>query len=148
MDRKDNIRSKVIAEVSSIDYSSSVTATSGGIRIPPLKSRKAETTLQMLSGTTMAIGGLISSDESKNISKIPLLGDLPIIGHFFRTTSTSKERKEIVILITPTIVTADYMPVMSYEIKDLMQESKIRTERPVDPNKKRVKIDDMDGIYQ
>lgn len=68
---------------------------------------------------TMAIGGLISSEESKSVSKIPLLGDIPILGQFFRNTSKTRERKEIIILLTPLVVSSDYKPVMSDEAKRL-----------------------------
>ena len=54
---------------------------------------------------TMAIGGLIDSTESKNLVKIPLLGDIPIIGEFFKHTQKSKDKRELLILITPTVVT-------------------------------------------
>ena len=54
-----------------------------------------------------SIGGLMNSDESKVISKIPLLGDIPIIGEFFKHTSTSKDKRELMILITPTIVNSN-----------------------------------------
>ena len=69
----------------------------------------------MRPGMTMAIGGLISSEESKSISKIPLLGDIPILGHFFRSTSKTRERREIILLLTPILVDSDYKPIMSSE---------------------------------
>lgn len=104
VDSARRIRSVIKAEVSSIDFASSYAIDVGGnYRIPPLKTRKAEAVVDMPSGATMAIGGLISSEESKNITKVPLLGDLPILGKFFRHTEKSKERKEVVILITPTL---------------------------------------------
>ena len=69
------------AEVSSIDFASSYAVNVGGnYRVPPLRTRKAEAVVDMPSGETMAIGGLISSEESKNITKVPLLGDIPILG--------------------------------------------------------------------
>lgn len=130
VDNKNNILSKVSAEVSSIDYASALSANTGGINVPALKSRKVETILQLQSGNTMAVGGLILSDESKNIIKFPLLGDLPIIGQFFRSTSKTNERKEIVILVTPILVTDDYIPTMSYEAKELLKTKLIDTDSP------------------
>lgn len=130
VDSKNNIISKVSAEVSSIDYASALSANTGGINVPALKSRKAETTLQLQSGNTMAVGGLIMSDESKSISKFPILGDIPIIGQFFRSTSTTKERKEIVILLTPILVSDEYIPTMSYEASALLKEKLIDTDSP------------------
>lgn len=104
VDAGERIRSVVKAEVSSIDFGSSYSVNVGGnFSVPPLKTRKAEAVVDMPSGATMAIGGLISSEESKSVSKVPLLGDLPVLGQFFRHTATTTERKEIVILITPTL---------------------------------------------
>mgnify|MGYP003586213338 CR=1 FL=1 len=130
VDSKNNILSKVAAEVSSIDYASALSVSTGGINVPALKSRKAETTLQLQSGNTMAVGGLIMSDESKSISKFPILGDIPIIGQFFRNTSKTKERKEIVILLTPILVSDEYIPTMSYEASALLKEKLIDTDSP------------------
>ena len=58
-------------------------------------------------GETLVIGGLIQENESKTVGKIPILGDLPIIGTVFRTTSTSKVKNELVIMITPKIINDD-----------------------------------------
>ena len=52
----------------------------------------------------MVIGGLMDSKETKNIVKFPLLGDIPIIGEFFKWTSKRKEKQELIILVTPYIV--------------------------------------------
>lgn len=117
--QQDNsVDSKIQTEVSSLDWSSAVNATSAtGVRIPGLLSRKADSHVVMQPGMTMAIGGLISSTESKSVSKIPLLGDIPILGQFFRNTSKTRERKEILILLTPILVDSDYKPVMSEEVE-------------------------------
>ena len=55
-------------------------------------------------GETLVIGGLIQESESKHVSKIPFLGDIPVLGMFFRSTGTAKEKEEMVIMITPQIV--------------------------------------------
>lgn len=101
--QESKITSKVEAEVSGIDASVSIPTSAG--KIPGLISRKASTMLSVPDGQTMAIGGLMNSDESKVITKVPILGDIPIIGEFFKHTSTSKDKRELMILITPTIVT-------------------------------------------
>ncbi|MCE5315392.1 MAG: secretin N-terminal domain-containing protein [Armatimonadota bacterium] len=71
---------------------------------PQISTREARTTVSVKNGSTLAIGGLIQDDEIKSSSKVPILGDLPIIGSFFRHSSTTKERTEIVIFLTPKIV--------------------------------------------
>lgn len=55
-------------------------------------------------GETLVIGGMVQENESKNVTKIPFLGDLPVIGMFFRSTSTTKSKEEMVIMLTPQIV--------------------------------------------
>lgn len=117
------ITSKVNAEVSSLDSSSAAAINlSSGLSISALRSRKTETVIHLPSGSTMAIGGLLSSEESKQISKIPFLGDLPILGKFFRSTATSKEKKEIIILVTPTLVDETTPINMSDELKTLLKD--------------------------
>ena len=53
----------------------------------------------------MVVGGLMDSSESKHVNKIPLLGDIPILGEFFKYTSKSRDKRELMILVTPYIVT-------------------------------------------
>ena len=55
-------------------------------------------------GETLVIGGMIQETETKTVSKIPFLGDIPVIGMFFRSTGTAKEKSEMVIMLTPQIV--------------------------------------------
>ena len=122
VDADQNITSKVNAEVSTLDSSSAAAINlSSGLSIPALRSRKAETVIHLPSGSTMAIGGLITSDEGRQVTKVPLLGDLPVIGHFFRSTATSREKKEIIILVTPTLVDETTPAVMSEEMKALLE---------------------------
>ena len=100
-----NITAGVNAEISTLDNSNAVTTTAGVI--PALLSRKASTVITIPDGETMSIGGLMNNSESKSVNKIPLLSAIPIIGEFFKYTSTSRDRHELVILITPTIVNSD-----------------------------------------
>ena len=58
-------------------------------------------------GETLVIGGLIQESEQKIVQKIPFLGDLPVIGTIFRSTSTAKAKSELVIMITPKIINDD-----------------------------------------
>ncbi|WP_110954187.1 type II and III secretion system protein family protein [Anaerosinus massiliensis] len=125
VDEQSKITSKVTAEVSTLDSASSAAINlSSGLSIPALKSRKAETVIHLSSGSMMAIGGLISSEDGKQVMKFPFLGDLPIIGRFFRSTTTSKERKEIIILVTPTLVDETTPVKMSDEMKKMLEGAK------------------------
>ena len=71
---------------------------------PILTHRGANSVVTMTSGSTLVIGGLMDSSEQKNVVKIPLLGDIPILGEFFKYTSKTKEKQELIILVTPYIV--------------------------------------------
>lgn len=70
-----------------------------------LKRRNLElNTIRVKNGETLVLGGLIYETESDNVSKIPILGDIPVLGVFFRNTITSKSKNELVLLITPRII--------------------------------------------
>ena len=66
--------------------------------------RSADTTVRLRNGETMVIGGLIDSDESRSLSKIPFLGDIPILGAFFRSVRTSKTETELMIFLTAHVL--------------------------------------------
>ncbi|WP_425059617.1 Type 3 secretion system secretin [Sporomusa carbonis] len=119
------IQSKVKAEVSTLDWTDEHKIELGlGMKIPPIKMRKAETAIAMSSGQTMAIGGLISSEATKDVQKIPLLGDIPVIGNLFKSTTFSKGETEVIILVTPTIVNPDeYIPAETKEMKEFAKEN-------------------------
>ena len=93
---------RVRPEVSQIDNASAVTV--GGTRVPGITTRRAETTLELGSGQSMMIGGLLSNSHGNNIDKTPFLGDLPIIGSLFRSTNFQRNETELVIIITPYLV--------------------------------------------
>ncbi len=119
------ITSKIKAEVSAVEWDSThripITASSS---IPPIRTRKAETSIALLSGQTMAVGGLISNDITRDVTKIPFLGDLPVLGQLFRSTSFVRGETELIILVSPTIVDPkELVPPMSKEMKDHMNQS-------------------------
>lgn len=72
--------------------------------VPQTSSREAETTVMVKDGETMVIGGLIREEEIKTMSKIPILGDLPLIGELFRHRNNNHRKSEILVVITPRIV--------------------------------------------
>lgn len=96
------IQMKIAQEVSELDFANAVTLT--GFRIPALRTRKAESSLQLADGQTFALAGLIDNKISKQISKVPLLGDIPILGALFRSTRYQNEETELVVLVTPKLV--------------------------------------------
>jgi len=74
---------------------------------PQISTREARTTVKVKNGGTLSIGGLLRDDDIRSVSKIPLLGDLPFLGQFFRRNKTSRERTEIVIILSPTILSQE-----------------------------------------
>jgi pilus assembly protein CpaC len=76
----------------------------GGFDIPGLITRRAETTLELGSGQSFMIAGLLRSNASNNISKAPVLGDLPILGALFRSSGFRRSETELVIIVTPYLV--------------------------------------------
>lgn len=93
---------KVAPEASEIDYSNAIV--SDGVSIPAITTRRADTTLELGDGESFVIGGLVSRTTRSSVSKIPFLGDLPIIGTFFRSMSYSQDEKELVIIVTPHLI--------------------------------------------
>ena len=92
----------VSQEVSELDYANAVVLQ--GFRIPALKIRKAESGLQLADGQTFVLAGLIDNKVSKEVSKIPLLGDIPILGALFRNTRYQNNETELMVMVTPKIV--------------------------------------------
>ncbi len=98
----DRISLKVAPEASDLDYSRGIAL--DGTQVPAISTRRADTTVELGDGESFVIGGLVSSQLSSVVNKIPLLGDLPIIGSFFRNLSYQREDKELVIVVTPRLV--------------------------------------------
>ena len=100
---KDNrIGLKVKPEVSSI--ASETNFEVNGLKLPSFTVRRAETTVEMASGQTFAMAGLFQREVSRNVDKIPVLGDVPILGPLFRSERYRRNETELVILITPYLV--------------------------------------------
>jgi pilus assembly protein CpaC len=90
-------------EVSNIDKANSVT--SGGITIPGLKVRRAHTTVELRDGESFVVAGLLADDYQNTVRQYPWLGDLPILGALFRSTGYQRAETELVIVVTPHLVT-------------------------------------------
>jgi len=94
------ITTKIKPEVSSISEWKITTAG----EFPVISTRNAESTLRVKNGETIIVGGLISESDRANISRVPLLGYLPILGGLFQSKTVEKGRSEIVFMITPQII--------------------------------------------
>jgi pilus assembly protein CpaC len=100
----DLIRLKVRPEVSELDFNNGITLE--GFRIPALTTRRAETEVELRDGQSFAIAGLIDNTAQIDTAAIPLLSQVPIIGHLFKSKADRKERSELLVLITPRLVRA------------------------------------------
>lgn len=95
---------KIRPEVSSVV--STLTTTSGN-KIPIVETSEAETTVMVKDGRTLVIGGLIKDETSKSDKRVPFLGDVPILGAAFRNTSDRIQKTELVILLTPRVISGE-----------------------------------------
>lgn len=92
----DAVQLTIEQEVSSVSGATSVDIS--------INKREIKTTVIVDDGGTIVLGGLIDEDVQESVSKVPLLGDIPFIGHLFKTTSTSKRKRNLMVFIKPTIV--------------------------------------------
>lgn len=97
----DVITMRISPEVSSLDYTNAVTV--NGFNLPALRTRRADSVVQIRNGQTLAIGGLLENDINKQVKKIPLLSSIPILGELFKDTQFQKGQSELVILVTPEL---------------------------------------------
>jgi len=101
----------VVSELSPQGVTITSTNTGGTQILPAFTERTADTTVQLMDGQSFAIGGLIKNNVTANVTAFPFLGELPIIGALFRSTSFRNDRSELVFVITPRLVKplpADY----------------------------------------
>ena len=96
------ISMRVRPEVSQLDYSNAVTLS--GTRVPGLTTRRTETTVELGSGQSLMISGLLSNSHNNTFDKTPGVGNLPILGALFRSNSFQRNETELVIVITPYLV--------------------------------------------
>ena len=97
-----NINLQVSPEVSSLDFASGLSIQ--GFEVPALRSRRAETEVELRDGQTFAIAGLIDNSITENADKIPILGDIPILGRLFSSEDIRQDRSELLVLVTPHLV--------------------------------------------
>jgi len=96
------ISMRVRPEVSELSDAGSIKI--GDVQVPALITRRAETTVELGSGQSLMIAGLLRNSTSNNINKAPFLGDIPILGMLFRSTAWKREESELVIIVTPYLV--------------------------------------------
>lgn len=95
---------KVAPEVSELDANAGVQT--AGVSVPGFRVRRTETTIQLAEGESFVISGLISRNNVAAVDKVPFLGDIPILGAFFKSTRVQREDKELIMVVTPHLVRA------------------------------------------
>ncbi len=100
--KDDVIRLQVAPEVSTLDFTNALTIS--GFVVPAVSTRRAETEIELRDGQTFGIAGLIDQRTQALLSKIRGIGDIPILGHLFRSKNISRSRAELMVLVTPRIV--------------------------------------------
>lgn len=99
----ETIRLKVAPEASTLDYAIGTTVL--GTQVPGLNTRRVNTTVELKQGQTLALAGILTVEMDGSTARIPLLGDLPYIGTMFSNTSHKRQEKELVVLVTPHLIT-------------------------------------------
>ena len=99
---EDHIRLELEPEVSTIDFANGVRF--DGFVIPALKTRRAKTGVELRDGQSFALAGLLDNSESRSLSKIPIVGDIPILGALFRSKSYQKNETELMFIVTAQLV--------------------------------------------
>ena len=96
------ISMQVAPEVSDLDFANAIQV--GGFVIPAITTRRVSTTVELGDGQSFAVAGLLKDNVREVVSKFPLLGDIPILGVLFRSTSFQKNETELIIIVTPHLV--------------------------------------------
>jgi pilus assembly protein CpaC len=99
---EDRIHLQIAPEVSEIDFS--IATNIGGSTVPGFRTRRFSTSVELGDGQSFAIAGLLREDLTEFVSQYPLLGDIPVLGTLFRSTSFLKNESELVLIVTPRLV--------------------------------------------
>lgn len=99
---EDHIRLELEPEVSTLDFANGVKL--NGFLIPGLRTRRAKTSVELRDGQSFALAGLLDNSETKTMSKVPGLGDIPVLGNLFRSTQFQKNESELMFIVTSQIV--------------------------------------------
>jgi pilus assembly protein CpaC len=99
---EDHIRLELEPEVSTIDFANGVKF--DGFLIPALRTRRAKTGVELRDGQSFALAGLLDNNETKSLSKVPVLGDIPVLGALFKSKSFQKSETELMFIVTAQMV--------------------------------------------
>ena len=99
---EDQIMLRVAPEVSELDFSTGIE--SGGVSVPSLRVRRTETSIELGDGESFVVSGLMSRETISNVDKVPGLGDVPVLGAFFRSSRLDMSDRELIMVVTPRLV--------------------------------------------
>jgi len=140
------VKLNIYQEISNVQPSGTV---EGATDLTTLK-RSARTTVVVRDHQTVVIGGLISDDVSSSVSKVPWLGDMPLLGHFFRSTQQTSRKKNLLIIITPHVIRTSsdlegFYKEKREEIETTQQESRTSEQQAMDhlTNRKKIKPEEI-----
>jgi pilus assembly protein CpaC len=97
-----NIRLDIAPEVSSLDFAGGLSIS--GFQMPTILSRRAHTQVELREGQHLAIAGLLDRSMQESLRKLPILGDIPILGSLFRSTDERQQVTELLVIVTPRLV--------------------------------------------
>jgi pilus assembly protein CpaC len=97
-----NVSMSIRAEISDLDFANAVSLS--GTTIPAIKTRKAETSVNMVKDETLVLSELYSSRDAKTVDKVPVLGSIPIIGELFKSRNFQQDKTEFLVFVTPRLV--------------------------------------------
>jgi pilus assembly protein CpaC len=97
------LRLHVAPEVSALDFTNAVTLPGGGT-VPAISTRRAETEIELKDGQSFGIAGLLDQRATAQLSKVPGIGDIPVLGQLFRSRSVNKTNNELLVFVTPHII--------------------------------------------
>ncbi len=126
------IRLQVAPEVSALDYSNEVNVS--GFQVPGITSRKVNTEVELSDGESFMISGLIDKSTNNTFEKIPFIGDIPIIGKLFQSEQRTKNDTELIVIVTPEIVSPfaanATLPELRYSVPFIPPNSNIPMHQP------------------
>jgi pilus assembly protein CpaC len=129
-----NIHLKVAPAVSALDFANALTIS--GFTVPALSTRKAETEFELQDGQSFVIAGLLDNRVTDLYSKIPALGDIPILGNFFKSKSAQKTNSELMVLCTARRVSpSTQAPPLPTNPKPFMDTDQFDKKKPADTKK-------------
>lgn len=124
----------VAPEVSALDFASGLTIQ--GFTIPAITSRKVRTEVELQPGQSFAIGGLLDKQLTETINKIPLLGDIPLLGKLFQSRILNRQNTELLVIVTPELVApipaGQKTPALKFPGGFLKTDSPGQTQNPID----------------